>query len=124
MYGNYSIDTSPQSPYSIYRDRPRDCPPCFNCNLEDLKCHQFAECTKASGRCSCPLGFGGEDCSEPLCGSLADGKDRTPRGGDKECQRKDGWSGINSNVCETNTACNAMMSDGQDGVCYQEGQLV
>ncbi|OAL56824.1 hypothetical protein IQ07DRAFT_582119 [Pyrenochaeta sp. DS3sAY3a] len=123
-FSNYSVAESPQSLFSIYGDRPDGCPPCFNCNLEDFKCHQFAECSKANGRCSCGPGFGGEDCSEPLCGSLADGKDRAPRGSEKECNCKDGWSGINCNVCETNDACSAMMPDGEGGVCYKDGQLV
>ncbi|KAF2132378.1 hypothetical protein P153DRAFT_364780 [Dothidotthia symphoricarpi CBS 119687] len=121
---NYSIAESPDALFSIYGDRPDGCPPCFNCNLEDFKCHQFAGCSKASGRCSCPPGFGGEDCSEPLCGALPDGKDRAPRGGDKTCQCNEGWTGINCNVCETNDACNAMMPDGEGGVCYKDGQLV
>ncbi|KAL6703776.1 FAD-dependent urate hydroxylase [Coniothyrium glycines] len=123
-FANYSLAEPQASLFSIYGDRPDGCPPCFNCNLDDFKCHQFADCSKANGRCSCPPGFGGEDCSEPLCGSLADGKDRAPRGGEAECQCKDGWAGINCNVCETNAACNAMMPDGEGGVCYKDGQLV
>jgi hypothetical protein len=123
-FSNYSVAETPTSLFSIYGDRPDGCPPCFNCNLEDFQCHQFAQCTKASGRCNCPPGFGGEDCSEPLCGALPDGKDRTPRGSEKECACKEGWSGINCNVCETDRACNAMMPDGQGGVCYKAGQLV
>jgi hypothetical protein len=123
-FSNYSVAEQPAELFSIYGDRPDGCPPCFNCNLEDFKCHQFAECTKASGRCSCPPGFGGEDCSEPLCGALSDGKDRAPRGGEKECQCNEGWAGINCNVCETDNACNALMPDGQGGVCYKDGKLV
>jgi ABC-type multidrug transport system ATPase subunit len=111
-------------PYlSIYGDRPDDCPPCFNCNLDDFTCLQFANCTKSSGKCSCPPGFGGEDCSQPLCGSLPEGKDRSPREG-KECECHEGWEGINCNVCKTNDACNAMMPGGEDGVCYREGLVV
>lgn len=123
-FANYSVPDSQASLFSIYGDRPDGCPPCFNCNLEDFKCHQFADCSKANGRCNCPPGFGGEDCSEPLCGSLADGKDRAPRGGEAECQCKEGWAGINCNVCKTNDACNALMPDGEGGVCYKDGQLV
>jgi ABC-type multidrug transport system ATPase subunit len=111
-------------PYlSIYGDRPPDCPPCFNCNLDDFTCLQFANCTKSSGKCSCPPGFGGEDCSQPLCGSLPEGKDRLPREG-KECECAEGWEGINCNVCKTDSACNAMMPNGEDGVCYREGLVV
>jgi ABC-type multidrug transport system ATPase subunit len=111
-------------PYlSIYGDRPPDCPPCFNCNLDDFTCLQFANCTKSSGKCSCPPGFGGEDCSQPLCGSLPEGKDRLPREG-KECECAEGWEGINCNVCKTDNACNAMMPNGEDGVCYREGLVV
>ncbi|KAH8714807.1 hypothetical protein GQ44DRAFT_713405 [Phaeosphaeriaceae sp. PMI808] len=123
-FGNYSAAETPDSLFSIYGDRPDGCPPCFNCNLEDFQCHQFAECTKASGRCNCGPGFGGEDCSTPLCGALPDGKDRAPRGSEKECQCTEGWTGINCNVCQSNNACNAMMPDGEGGVCYKDGQLV
>ncbi|KAF2856625.1 hypothetical protein T440DRAFT_549980 [Plenodomus tracheiphilus IPT5] len=123
-FANYSLPDSQASLFSLYDDRPDGCPPCFNCNLDDFKCHQFADCSKANGRCNCPPGFGGVDCSEPLCGSLADGKDRAPRGGEAECQCKEGWSGINCNVCETNNACNALMPDGEGAVCYKDGQLV
>ncbi|KAF7189662.1 ABC transporter G family member, partial [Pseudocercospora fuligena] len=113
----------PRNPFELYqRDkRPEDCPPCFNCNLADMPCLQFGNCTKSSGKCSCPPGFGGEDCSQPLCGALPDGKDRLPRQGNEPCQCKEGWEGINCNVCKTNQACNAMMPTGEDGVCYREG---
>ncbi|KAF2868003.1 hypothetical protein BDV95DRAFT_501553 [Massariosphaeria phaeospora] len=123
-FSNYSAAELPQSLFSIYGDRPDGCPPCFNCNLDDFKCHQFAECSKANGKCNCTPGFGGEDCSEPLCGALPDGRDRAPRGGDRACQCKEGWEGINCNVCQTNDACNAMMPEGKGGVCFKDGQLV
>lgn len=112
-----------QLAFSVFGDRPADCPPCFNCNLEDFQCHQFANCSAASGRCVCPAGWGGEDCTEPLCGSLAKGKDRAPRKG-AQCDCDEGWSGINCNVCETNQACNALMPEGQGGVCHKQGLVV
>ena len=123
VHQNYSSIDVLQTPFSIYGDRPEGCPPCFNCNLDDFQCLQYANCTKSSGKCSCPPGFGGEDCSEPLCGSLADGKDREPRQGDR-CDCKEGWDGINCNVCKTNDACNALMPEGKDGVCYTQGAVV
>lgn len=106
-------------------DRPKDCPPCFNCNLDDFQCHQFAACSRANGKCVCPAGFGGEDCTEPLCGSLADGKDRAPRSG-PSCDCRAGWEGINCNVCLSDVACNALMPDrdGGGGVCYKDGAVV
>ncbi|CAK4031470.1 ABC transporter [Lecanosticta acicola] len=110
-------------PFAAYEKRPEDCPPCFNCNLDDFVCQQFGNCTQSSGRCSCPPGFGGEDCSLPLCGSLADGKNRIPREGDT-CQCREGWGGINCNVCQTDDACNAMVPQGEGGVCYREGAVV
>ena len=122
---NYtSSDLLPQS-FTIFDDRPEGCPPCFNCNLEDFQCQQFANCSRANGKCSCPPGFGGDACSDPLCGSLAHGKDRAPRGQDEEsCTCEEGWEGINCNVCKTNEACNALMPEREGGVCYREAEVV
>ena len=121
---NHSSFDASENPFAIYRDdRPDDCPPCFNCNLEDFQCHQFAPCSRANGKCNCPPGFGGEDCSDPVCGSLADGRERAPRK-DRYCDCKDGWEGINCNVCKTDGACNSFMPEGEDGVCFKEGLLV
>ncbi|KEQ81226.1 hypothetical protein D6C84_08577 [Aureobasidium pullulans] len=122
-HSDFSNSLSSSTPFSIYGDRPDDCPPCFNCNLDQFQCHQYANCTQSSGKCACPSGFGGEDCSQPLCGSLADGNNRLPRQG-HDCECKEGWEGINCNVCKTNDACNAMMPEGEGGVCYREGLVV
>ncbi|KAF2717150.1 putative ABC transporter [Polychaeton citri CBS 116435] len=108
-------------PYAIFQKRPEDCPPCFNCNLDDFACHQFANCTKSSGKCQCPPGFGGNDCSDPLCGSLPKGNDRLPKDGGKRCECDEGWEGINCNVCTTDSVCNALMPESEGGVCYQDG---
>ena len=110
---------------SLADKRPKDCPPCFNCNLDIFKCQQYANCTKSSGRCACPPGFGGEDCGQPLCGSLADGSGRLPRKG-KYCNCKDGWEGINCNVCQTDEACQAFYPDQvkEEAVCYQDPLVV
>ena len=126
-YQNYitTDELLQQDPFLLYEKRPEDCPPCFNCNLEDFVCQQFANCTKASGKCACPPGFGGDDCSRPLCGSLADGKDRLPRGGPEPCKCKEGWTGVNCNVCETDQACRPLVPDNPDGaVCHREGLVV
>lgn len=120
---NYS-DPDLLSPQFTFLDkRPADCPPCFNCQLDAFQCTQFAQCNKYSGKCNCPAGFGGDDCSQPTCGSLANGPNRAVRKG-KYCSCKDGWTGINCNVCQTNDACNAMMPEKEGGVCYKQGVTV
>lgn len=107
---------------SLFEDRPPGCPPCFNCNLDEFQCQQFGNCSSNSGRCGCPAGFGGPDCAEPLCGSLAKGKNRLPRPADQgTCVCDEGWSGINCNVCNTDNACMALMPEKKDGVCYKQG---
>ncbi|OKL56578.1 hypothetical protein UA08_08125 [Talaromyces atroroseus] len=108
---------------TIFDDRPSDCPPCFNCQLDAFQCHQFADCNKYTGKCSCPPGYGGDDCSVPTCGSLADGVNRAPRQ-DKYCDCKEGWEGVNCNVCKSDDACNALMPDEEGGVCYTQGLTV
>ncbi|KAL8807551.1 MAG: hypothetical protein Q9200_004627 [Gallowayella weberi] len=120
---NFSDPNLIQSPFSIQEDRPPNCPPCFNCNLEAFQCTQFGGCNKYNGKCSCPAGFGSDDCSKPLCGSLAQGKDRPMREGD-DCECAEGWGGLNCNVCETDHACDAMMPEGKDGICYKSGIVV
>ncbi|KAL8968686.1 MAG: hypothetical protein Q9197_004747 [Variospora fuerteventurae] len=122
-YRNFSGSSLAQSPFSIQDDRPDNCPPCFNCNLDAFQCAQYGSCNKYNGKCSCPAGFGSDDCSKPLCGSLAQGKDRPMREGDG-CNCAEGWGGINCNVCETDNACDAMMPERKDGICYKEGIVV
>ncbi|CAL5870036.1 uncharacterized protein PFLUO_LOCUS4269 [Penicillium psychrofluorescens] len=108
---------------STLDDRPPDCPPCFNCQLDAFNCTHFAQCNTFNGKCSCPPGFGGDDCSTPVCGSLADGDNRPVRK-TKSCSCKDGWEGINCNVCATDSACDAMMPEGQGGTCYKQGVTI
>ena len=128
-YRNSSRVDLLQSAFSTLEDRPEGCPKCpscFNCNTPSDECTQlFDSCNKYNGKCSCPSGFGGGDCSEPLCDSLADGRARAPRGEDqKYCECKEGWEGINCNVCKTDRACDAMMPELKDGVCYKQGIVV
>ncbi|KAL4973875.1 hypothetical protein BDW66DRAFT_141089 [Aspergillus desertorum] len=120
--GNISATDLDSLLFSSLDDRPGECPPCFNCQLEAFQCTQFASCDKYSGKCLCPPGFAGEDCSTPLCGSLSD--PQRPSRKDKYCSCNDGWEGINCNVCNTDDACNAMMPTGEDGVCYKQGVTV
>ena len=126
-YRNYSDTTLLRSPFSqLADDRPEGCPPCprcFDCQYEEFACTQYAECSKINGKCSCPSGFGGDDCAEPLCGSLADGKNREPRK-ENYCDCKEGWEGVNCNVCMTDQACNALIPGGEGGVCYKQGIAV
>ncbi|KAI5857370.1 hypothetical protein GGS23DRAFT_345946 [Durotheca rogersii] len=120
---NYTQFDMMRAQLALLDDRPNDCPPCFNCLLPAHECGQYAECNEYNGKCECPAGFGGDDCLEPTCGSLARGRDRPIRSGDT-CECDQGWTGINCNVCIQDNACDALMETGDGGVCYQNGEVV
>ena len=96
---------------------------------------QFGNCTASSGLCKCPAGFGDQDCSKPLCGTLADGdnrpfndKQKDPDHPDKSlgCDCPDGWVGLMCNVCTSNEACGPLRPDAaepEDMVCYKQGMV-
>ncbi|KAI0179033.1 hypothetical protein GGR52DRAFT_534567 [Hypoxylon sp. FL1284] len=120
---NYTQVDMLRAQLALLDDRPSDCPPCFNCLLPAYECGQYADCNEYNGKCECPPGFGGDDCLEPTCGSLARGKDRPLRSGDT-CDCDEGWTGINCNVCTQDNACDALMETGDGGVCYQNGEVI
>ncbi|KAK4152533.1 hypothetical protein C8A00DRAFT_16168 [Chaetomidium leptoderma] len=122
-YTNYSSADMMRAQRTLMDDRPKDCPPCFNCNLPIYSCGQFAPCSEYSGKCNCPPGFGGDNCLEPQCGSLARGPDRSVRQG-KSCECDEGWTGINCNVCTSDRVCDALTGVGDGGVCYTGGEVV
>lgn len=106
-------------------DKPDDkCPPCFNCNLPNFECTQFSQCNTFTGFCECRDGYGGNDCSEPLCGGLSDGNKNRPTRKEDTCECKLGWGGINCNMCLDNQACDPFMPEGLSGTCYKSGIIV
>ncbi|KAF9361522.1 ATP-binding cassette sub- G member 2 [Mortierella sp. AD094] len=113
---------SPANPFLAAQ--AEDCPPCFNCLLDAFPCSHFSKCNPYNGRCSCPPGFAGDNCSEPVCGGLSDGVDRPMRGNEDTCKCKDGWSGINCNVCEADHVCDSLVPTGRNGTCYKGGLTV
>ncbi|KAL0143366.1 hypothetical protein V8B55DRAFT_1476875 [Mucor lusitanicus] len=121
------IDLLVASPFSTtpsaFKDK-EECPPCFNCMLPGFECLQFANCTDYDGKCKCPPGFGGDDCKQPLCGGLDEGRNRYPRENGTVCDCPDGWEGINCNVCTSDSVCDALVPTGQNGTCYRGGLTV
>ncbi|KAG7292889.1 hypothetical protein NEMBOFW57_002934 [Staphylotrichum longicolle] len=95
-YTNYSSVDMIRAQLALMEDRPKDCPPCFNCNLPIYSCE---------------------------CGSLARGPDRSIRQG-KSCECDEGWTGINCNVCTSDRSCDALTETGDGGVCYTGGEVV
>lgn len=102
-----------------------ECPPCFNCNLPNFDCTQYSQCNAFTGMCECRDGYGGMDCSEPLCGALSDGNNKRPVRKSKElCECKKGWSGINCNLCSSDESCDSFMPEGLTGTCYKSGIVI
>jgi ATP-binding cassette subfamily G (WHITE) protein 2 len=80
-YSNYSSIDMMRTQLSLMDDRPDDCPPwydaippkrenvliedSFNCLLPAFTCGQYSECNQYNGKCSCPAGYGGDDCLAP-----------------------------------------------------------
>lgn len=100
------------------------CPPAFNCNLPNFPCTQFSQCNPFTGHCECKAGFGGDDCSVPLCGGLSDGINRPKRPENHTCECSEGWSGINCNMCESDDVCDSFVPVGLKGTCYKSGIIV
>lgn len=102
------------------------CPPCFNCMLPMFECKQFSECNSYNGRCECLEGFGGDDCSVPLCGALSDDNSKRPMRSNETntCECSPGWGSINCNVCQEDSVCDAFMPSGLKGTCYKNGMIV
>ncbi|KAI8823548.1 uncharacterized protein EV422DRAFT_359919 [Fimicolochytrium jonesii] len=92
---------------------------CFNCNNQG--CKNFGTCQ--NNVCSCPAGFGAEDCGQPTCGSpnqQAANRQARPVGG--TCQCDDGFIGVNCNVCTRNDVCKGGSGTalGESLVCNQD----
>ncbi|KAI8887216.1 hypothetical protein K501DRAFT_212304, partial [Backusella circina FSU 941] len=118
------IDYTPAPPrFAMLNKKEDECPPCFNCMLPGFECLHFANCSEYDGKCNCPPGFGGNDCRQPLCGGLADGRNRFPRENDT-CDCPEGWDGINCNVCTMDSVCDSLVPTGQNGTCYHGGLTV
>ncbi|KAL1923307.1 uncharacterized protein VTP21DRAFT_8287 [Calcarisporiella thermophila] len=96
------------------------CPSCFNCLLGDNPCNNGGLCD-SKGLCQCPPGFSGRDCSDVVCGSLAN-QNRTPKPANATCTCDDGWTGGVCNVCQTNNACIPLK--GQNATCVKNSRLV
>jgi len=98
---------------------------CFNCNAGG-ECLHFGNCSEYTGLCECPPGFGGANCKQPVCGSLAQGDRRALRPENTTCVCSDGWDGVNCNMCSVDAACEPFMPgpDLGDARCYAGGVLV
>ncbi|GAA5795628.1 hypothetical protein HPULCUR_000990 [Helicostylum pulchrum] len=108
---------------AVFKD-PEECPPCFNCMLPGFECLHFANCSEYDGKCNCPPGFGGENCQQPMCGSLDEPRSRYPRENGTTCDCPEGWEGINCNVCTNDSVCDSLVPTGQNGTCYRGGLAV
>ncbi|KAH9270896.1 hypothetical protein BASA83_006849 [Batrachochytrium salamandrivorans] len=122
-----SISQWPGSAHAVFglpTAAPDQCPPCFDCHLAIYPCINFGTCSDVTGRCDCSTGFGLNNCSQPLCGSL-DSPNRQIRPPDQsQCTCDPGWTGINCNICKSDQACDRLVPGNQNGTCYNSMQPV
>ncbi|KAI3662011.1 hypothetical protein MP638_005459 [Amoeboaphelidium occidentale] len=104
---------------------------CFNCNLKQFNCINNGKCDKGTGQCLCDLGYGGKNCSEPLCGGLdqpeKDRRKRSSSSSKEEDCCSDGFQGQVCNVCSNDDACRRILDpkdEGLNATCYKGGVLV
>lgn len=112
-----------------------ECPPCFNCMLPIFNCKQFSNCNEFNGQCECMNGFGGQDCSKPLCGGLSSTNEKRPVRNEtlnngtytEQCDCDEGWEGINCNICNADEVCRDFFDDDElkeGAVCNKNGIIV
>lgn len=117
------------------KNKDDECPPCFNCMLPLFTCKQFSSCNEYNGQCECMEGFGGQDCSLPVCGGLdMDNVQRplrnTSNNNDtftEQCVCEEGWEGINCNLCTQDDVCQSFFDDPElkkGAVCNTNGMMV
>ncbi|EGF77988.1 hypothetical protein BATDEDRAFT_13539 [Batrachochytrium dendrobatidis JAM81] len=116
--GQQQLSTSAHNVFSLNRNAADQCPPCFDCHLAIYPCINFGNCSDISGRCDCPIGFGLNNCSQPLCGGLATPTRHARLPDQAKCDCLPGWTGVHCNVCETDRACDSLVPGGQNGTCY------
>lgn len=98
---------------------------CFNCAAGG-ECLHYSTCNNFTGICDCVSGFGGNNCKQPVCGSLAEGSRRPVRPLNSTCDCSYGWEGVNCNMCTEDESCEPFMpSPGhEEARCYKGGLLV
>jgi hypothetical protein len=80
-FQNYTQVDMMRAQLALMDDRPDNCPPwyalllfkvrkntdmfSFNCLLPAFDCGQYSPCNQYNGKCSCPPGYGGDDCLQP-----------------------------------------------------------
>ncbi|RFU77832.1 atp-binding cassette, subfamily g white, member 2 [Trichoderma arundinaceum] len=109
---SYNVDAL-RAQFALLDDRPKDCPPCFNCLLPAHTCAQYAGCNEYNGKCDCPDGFGGDDCLEPSCNALME----TGSGG--VCYQNGELVKYNNQICKvTNKKITDLLGDQKPQVTF------
>jgi hypothetical protein len=119
---NKSADSQPVSIVSSQPLNVNNLPNVTN-TTANVNVHQASEETTVSNQVFPSLN--NHPNKQKVCDSLADGPNRHTRPSDqKSCKCTPGWSGINCNLCQTDSACDPLMPQGMNGTCYKGGMTV